>query len=46
MVEQRINAELHVYQDDSLGTYGLGSTDVLVPKRAGRLSVGAGAWVS
>lgn len=36
----------HVYQDNSLGTYGLGSTDVLVQKRAGMLSVGAGAWVS
>jgi len=34
-----------VYQDDFLVTYGLGTTDVLVQKRAGMLSAGAGAWV-
>lgn len=35
-----------VYQNDTLVTYGLGSTDVFVQKGAGMLSVGAGAWVS
>ena len=36
----------HVYQNGTLVTYGLMSTDVLVQKEAGMLSVGAGAWVS
>lgn len=35
-----------VNQGDCLGAFGLGSTDVLVQKRAGMLSAGAGVWVS